>query len=120
MTFCTFQTTTLIQKGTVVKKNNTSVTPNDNASNSVLVGIVIRSYSNEENTKYFAQVHLGGGLTYAKLGISWDGTFNAIRVNGDAIEPAVNGDYHGYLIPELPPIAKVAGDLVPIYWRGAT
>lgn len=120
MTFCTFNTQTLIPAGTIVKKANSSVVANDGAADAVLVGVVIRSYSNEENTENFAEIHLGGGVTFAKLSSDWDGTFNLLSVNGDGVQSSTSGEYHGYLIPELPPVSKNAGDIVPVYWRGAT
>jgi hypothetical protein len=120
MTFCTFQTNTLIAVGSIVKKDDASILPNDNQTGSILVGVVTRSYSNEDNTQHFAEVHLGGGVAFAKLSSAWDGTFSPLIVNNDGVEASTSANqYHGYLMPDLPPVAKQAGDLVPIYWRGA-
>lgn len=120
MTFCTFETTNLIPAGTIVKKDGGSVLPNDNAVDSILVGVVTRSYSNDDSSQNFTEVHLGGGVTFAKLSSAWDGTFNRLIVNNDGVEASTSAnEYHGYLIPELPSTPKVAGDIVAIYWRGA-
>lgn len=120
MTFCTFKTSTLIPVGSIVKKDNDSILLNDNQVDSILVGVVTKSYSNEDDTEHYAEVHIGGGVTFAKLSNAWDGTFNRLIVNNDGVEPSANASkYHGYLIPQLPPVAKGAGDIVAIYWRGA-
>lgn len=120
MTFCTFETTNLIQAGSIVKKNGASVTLYDNASDAVLVGVVTRSYSNEENTKYYAEVHIGGGYTQALLGADWNGTFSYLTILNNTVIPTNDTtNIHGYLINDITPLPRVVGDLVAIYWRGA-
>jgi hypothetical protein len=92
----------------------------DNALDAILVGIVTRSYSNEENTKYYAEVHIGGGYTQAILGSTWDGTFSYLTLLNNTVIPTNEiTNIHGYLINDIIPEQKNAGDLVPIYWRGA-
>ena len=120
--FCTFQTSTLIPVGTIVKKSGASVVANDNAVNSILAGVVVESYTNEDNTAFYASVHVGGGYAEAKLMSDWDGTFSYLTISADGVEPTVDSTaLHGYLImPSVVPVPKLAGDLVPIYWRGAT
>ena len=118
MAFCTFQTTTVIPVGSVVKANGSSIVLNDDAADSVLVGVVKATYDDEDGNHY-AQVHLGGGVVGATLSAAWDGLFCPITVDGSGIRPASTGDdRHGYLISQLPPVAKVSGDLAVIYWRG--
>jgi hypothetical protein len=120
MTFCTYETTGLIEVGSIVKKNGSSVVLYDNASDAVLVGVVTRSYSNEESTQYYAEVHIGGGYTEAILGGSWDGTFNYLTILNNTVIPTNDTtNIHGYLINDIIPVPRTAGDLVPIYWRGA-
>jgi hypothetical protein len=119
--FCTFQTSTLIPSGTVVKKSGSSVVAHDNAAGAILVGVVIESYTNEDNQLMYAEVHMGGGYTEAKLSSNWDGTFSYLTINNDGVQPTTDsGNLHGYLMPEIIPVPKVTGDIVPIYWRGAT
>ena len=119
--FCTFQTSTLIPSGTVVKKSGSSVIAHDNAADSILVGVVIESYTDEETSLMYAQIHMGGGYTEAKLAGDWDGTFSYLTINNDGVQPTTNSnDLHGYLMPQIVPVPKVIGDIVPIYWRGAT
>jgi hypothetical protein len=119
MTFCTFQTNTQIPEGIVVKQHNNTIINNTNASEGLIVGIVIKSYQDDENINTFSEVHLGGGVIKAKLTSDWDGYWTPITVFNDGIKPANSNDqYHGYLIPNLPVTPKNSGDLVYIYWRG--
>ena len=44
---------------------------------------------------------------------------NFLLVDGDKIKAAGGDDqFHGYLIPNLPPVPQTAGQLCAIYWRG--
>ena len=110
----------IIPVGTIVKKNGSFVLTNDNLSSNLIVGIVIRSYQDEDGYKY-SEVHLGGGVVQVILKNNWDGNWSPITVSEEGIKPASSSDkYHGYLIPSLPTIQKYPGDLVNIYWRGIT
>tara|TARA_B100000902_G_C27146123_1_gene831199 strand:+ start:460 stop:822 length:363 start_codon:yes stop_codon:yes gene_type:complete len=118
MAFCTFKTENIISEGIVVKKNGSFVLPNDNSSDSLIVGIVTRSYQDEEGNNY-SEVHLGGGVVSSMLKEDWDGNWSPITVSEEGVKPASeNEQYHGYLIPSLPITAKLSGEMVNIYWRG--
>jgi hypothetical protein len=118
MAFCTFKTENIIPEGTVVKKNGSFVLPNDNSSDSLIVGIVTRSYQDEEGNRY-SEVHLGGGVVSSILKEDWDGIWNPLTIERNGIKPAsTNDQYHGYLIPSLPTATKLSGEIVSIYWRG--
>jgi hypothetical protein len=118
MAFCTFQTSTAIAVGSVVKADGASVVLNDDTAEALLVGVVKATYQDEDQNNY-VQVHLGGGVVEATLSANWDGLFCPITVDGSGVRPAASGeDYHGYLISQLPPVAKTTGEQAVIYWRG--
>ena len=119
MTFCTFETSALLEKGRIVQQDNSSVSYNDNTNQNKIVGIISDAYQDPETLKFYAKVHLGGGVTYAILDEDWPGLWSPLTVNNDKIKQAGNDDqFHGYLIPQLPPEAKSAGEVVAVYWRG--
>ena len=118
MAFCTFKTENIIPEGTVVKKNGSLVSTNDNSTDSLIVGIVIRSYQAEDGNNY-SEVHLGGGVITSILKEDWDGNWHPLTIENNGIKPAnTNDQYHGYLIPDLPTTTKLSGESVNIYWRG--
>jgi len=119
MTFCTFETSSLLEVGKVVRQESDSIVYNDDTDLNKIVGIISDSYQDEDTSKFYAQVHMGGGVTYAVLSENWNGLWSPIAVHLNSIKPALSSESkHGYLIPSLPPVAKVAGESVAIYWRG--
>jgi len=119
MTFCTFETSSLLQVGKVVRQEADSVVYNDDTDLNKIVGIISSSYQDKDTFKFYAEVHMGGGVTYAVLSEDWNGLWSPLSVYLNNIKPALTSESkHGYLIPQLPPQAKTAGELVAIYWRG--
>ena len=119
MTFCTFETSSLLEKGKVVQQTGSSVEYNTSTSQNRIVGIISDSYQDPDSLKYYAKVHLGGGVCYGIISSDWDGLWSPLTVDGDKIKAAGGDDqFHGYLIPQLPPVSALAGESVAIYWRG--
>ena len=121
MAFCTFKTLSILEVGTIVKKNGELVEPFDNEDTSLIVGVVINSYQDNDTQICYASVQISSGVTSAKLKSSWNGEFYPLTVDNDLVKVANENDkYYGYLIPQIPQVAKEPGEIVTIYWRGET
>ena len=96
MTFCTFETSTLLESGRIVQQDNSGISYNDNTNQNRIVGIISDTYQDPDSLKYYAKVHLGGGVTYAVLSQDWNGLWSPLTVDGDKIKSAGGDDqFHG-------------------------
>lgn len=108
MIYYTLLTTSSFNVGEAVQHNGSTLEPHTTGE---VCGVVMSCASlNDEGTEYETKVYVagGGGITVS-LGAAWNGQPTRFEfVNGRATPAPTGGD--GWLIPEYPLSAKVAGD----------
>ena len=112
MIFYTEQTTQILDIRKAVER--------DSAGNLILhsggevLGVVMSSnqVSDTDSAIFESKIYVaGGGGQSLILGASWDGKLTRFEFkNGQAVTVASGG--HGWLIPEFPQSAKMAGEIV--------
>lgn len=108
MIYFTTITSTSFTAGEAVEQAGSSIVTHNSGA---VLGVVLASVEVAENTYHTKIYTAGGGGVDMILGADWDGLptrFNFVQ--GRAVPVSSGGA--GWLLPELPQAAKVAGDVV--------